>query len=134
MIDINNSKSLPEADKVALAAASKVSIFEFSRAGMLKASWEDYYRSLLVDPYDYYEANFAGTPIFRYLQTHPDMDHMNGLFRFWLSPTPTVCSKPLSRCERKRHLSLVRDQAIPSPWRARSLSWRPGDPASDVPI
>jgi competence protein ComEC len=84
MIDINNSKSLPEADKVALAAASKVSIFEFSRAGVLKASWEDYYRSLLVDPYDYYEANFAGTPIFRYLQTHPDMDHMNGLFRFFM--------------------------------------------------
>jgi hypothetical protein len=38
MIDINNSKSLPEADKVALAEARHVSIFEFSRSGVLKAS------------------------------------------------------------------------------------------------
>ena len=58
---------------------------------MLKASWEDYYRSLLVDPYDYYQANFAGKEIFRYLQTHPDMDHMSGLYRFfWQERVPPV--------------------------------------------
>ncbi len=91
MIDINNSKSLPEDDKVALAAANRVSILEFSRSGVLKASWEDYYQSLLVDPYDYYQANFAGTSIFRYLQTHPDMDHMSGLWRFfWQGEVPLL--------------------------------------------
>jgi competence protein ComEC len=85
MVDINNSKSLPTDDKIALAEARQMDVLEFSRSGVLKAgwSWEDYYKSLLVDPYDYYQANFAGTPIFRYLQTHPDMDHMGGLFRFF---------------------------------------------------
>jgi competence protein ComEC len=86
MIDINNSKSLPWDDRVALAAASRVDVLEFSRSAVLKGgrSWEDYYKSLLVDPYDYYQANFADTTIFRYLQTHPDMDHMSGLCRFFI--------------------------------------------------
>lgn len=86
MIDINNSKSLPWNDEVALAAASKVDVLEFSRSAVLKGgrSWEDYYKSLLVDPYDYYQENFSGKEVFRYLQTHPDMDHMGGLYRFFV--------------------------------------------------
>src|SRR5258708_24621752 len=66
MIDVNNSKSLPTEDKVALAAANRMNILEFSRPGLLNEcrSWEDYYKSLLVDPYDYYQANFAGASIF----------------------------------------------------------------------
>jgi hypothetical protein len=35
----------------------------------------------LTDPIDYLKRNFSGRPIFRYIQTHPDMDHMAGLFR-----------------------------------------------------
>lgn len=35
----------------------------------------------LTDPIDYFKANFAGRPIFRYIQSHPDMDHMAGLYR-----------------------------------------------------
>lgn len=36
----------------------------------------------LVDPIDYLKANFPGQKsIFRYIQTHPDMDHMGGLHR-----------------------------------------------------
>jgi competence protein ComEC len=86
MIDINKSKSLPWDDMVALAAASHVDVLEFSRSAVLKGgrSWEDYYKSLLVDPYDYYQEKFTGREIFRYLQTHPDMDHMGGLFRFFV--------------------------------------------------
>jgi competence protein ComEC len=86
MIDINNSRSLPADDKVALAEARGISVLEFSWRGLQKEarSWEDYYSSLLVDPYEYYEANFAGKSIFRYLQTHPDMDHMSGLSRFFV--------------------------------------------------
>jgi hypothetical protein len=37
----------------------------------------------LTDPITYYKAHFAGRPIFRYVQTHPDMDHMAGLHRIW---------------------------------------------------
>jgi beta-lactamase superfamily II metal-dependent hydrolase len=84
MIDINNSKSLPEDDEIALAISKGVSLSSFKRAGLFqKQSWEDYYRSLLVDPADYWKANFEGRGIFRYIQSHPDMDHMSGLFRFF---------------------------------------------------
>jgi len=38
----------------------------------------------LTDPIDYFKANFAGRPIFRYIQSHPDMDHMAGLYRIWV--------------------------------------------------
>jgi competence protein ComEC len=85
MIDINNSKSLPEDDVEALAASKSMPVWLFKRAGSFSGtrSWEDYYRSLLVDPVDYYRENFDGQSIFRYVQTHPDMDHMGGLHRFF---------------------------------------------------
>ena len=86
MIDINNSKSLPIEDEIALAEAQRVSLKEFRGRIFLpkdQMSWEDYYRSLLVDPVDYFKANFPGRSVFRYIQTHPDMDHMSGLFRFF---------------------------------------------------
>lgn len=35
----------------------------------------------LTDPIDYLKRNFPNRPIFRYIQTHPDMDHMAGLYR-----------------------------------------------------
>jgi hypothetical protein len=91
MIDINNSKSLPDTDKLALAAVKGMSVREFAGAGlrMGSRSWQQYYESLLVDPYDYYQANFRSRSIFRYLQTHPDMDHMSGLYRFfWQAAVP----------------------------------------------
>jgi competence protein ComEC len=85
MIDINNSKSLPEDDVIALAERHGVSPLDFRYSRLLKGarSWQDYYRSLLVDPFDYYKEHFDGRSIFRYVQTHPDMDHMSGLHRFF---------------------------------------------------
>jgi beta-lactamase superfamily II metal-dependent hydrolase len=90
MIDINNTKSLPHDDEVALAAEHQLSLTEFKSAMFGKAltswqrkSWEDHYEDLLVDPIDFYRANFDGRSIFRYIQTHPDMDHMTGLHRFF---------------------------------------------------
>jgi competence protein ComEC len=35
----------------------------------------------LTNPIDYLKARFAGRAIFRYIQTHPDMDHMAGIHR-----------------------------------------------------
>jgi len=35
----------------------------------------------LTNPIDYLKAKFPGRSIFRYIQTHPDMDHMAGLHR-----------------------------------------------------
>lgn len=35
----------------------------------------------LIDPVSYITTHFPGQAIFRYIQTHPDMDHMAGLYR-----------------------------------------------------
>lgn len=83
MVDINNSKTLPVEDIVSLAKARDMSVYEFKAITASGRSWEDYYKSLLVDPCDYYKQHFAGRSIFRYVQTHPDMDHMSGLYRFF---------------------------------------------------
>jgi beta-lactamase superfamily II metal-dependent hydrolase len=87
MIDINNSKSLPEPDIDALAEDLGLTASAFRAGGSPPAgfkSWEEYYRSFLVDPVDYFRETFGGdATVFRYIQTHPDMDHMSGLFRFF---------------------------------------------------
>lgn len=92
MIDINNSKSLPETDINALAESVGISVASFKSIQLIGGnfrSWEDYYKSLLVDPADYYKENFDGRSIFRYIQTRPDMDHMSGLHRyFWQDEIP----------------------------------------------
>lgn len=100
MIDINNSTSLPESDEIALAENKSMSLAEFqksvitlSHSGQLveKKSWEEYYKGLLVDPVDYYRENFDGQKVFRYIQTHPDLDHMSGLYRFfWQEEIPLI--------------------------------------------
>jgi len=92
MIDINNSKSLPEDDVIALAERHGVSPLDFRYSRLLKGtwSWQDYYKSLLVDPFDYYKEHFDGRSIFRYVQTHPDMDHMSGLHRFFWQEEVTL--------------------------------------------
>lgn len=38
----------------------------------------------LTNPIHYLKAKFTGRPIFRYIQTHPDMDHMAGLYKIWV--------------------------------------------------
>lgn len=85
LIDINNSKALSDPEKAALAASRGITAYEFSRPGSyaFNKSWEEYYKSLLVDPYDYYVEHFGTTPVFRHIQTHPDMDHMSGLHNFY---------------------------------------------------
>ncbi len=89
MVDVNNSTTMPTNDKVALAEAKGISFQTFVSAEYGKRSWAAYYDSLLIDPYDYYQEHFLGRSIFRYVQTHPDMDHMSGLHRFfWHEKVP----------------------------------------------
>jgi len=87
MIDINNSRSLPEKDQQGLAEARGLSLDVFQGRGIVieagKQSWQQYYDSLLVDPVDHYKKLFPGRAVFRYIQTHPDMDHMSGLHRLF---------------------------------------------------
>lgn len=37
------------------------------------------YEIALTNPVEFFLRNFAGRPIFRYVQSHPDLDHMRGL-------------------------------------------------------
>src|ERR1044072_7031384 len=84
MIDINNSTTLPDADEIALAENKGLSLGAFKASSLTTRSWEDYYKGKLVDPIEYWRANFSGRSLFRYIQTHPDMDHMGGLAGlFW---------------------------------------------------
>jgi competence protein ComEC len=97
MIDINNSKTLPTGDEAALAAHAGVPLSVFRGAGLSRSaiptrSWEDYYRSLLVDPYDYFSTTFPGRGLFRYIQTHPDLDHLSGLHNFFIDKKVAVQS------------------------------------------
>lgn len=83
MVDINNSKSLPEEDQIALllnAGFSESDIRVAKMLGTLEAK-SDPFKKLLVDPVEFYKSHYGAAPIFRYIQTHPDMDHMSGLFR-----------------------------------------------------
>ena len=85
MVDINNSKTLSDKDIAGLAASHNMSIWELRNSirGFTNKSWEEFYKDKLVDPHDYYVDNFNGKSIFRYIQTHPDLDHMSGLHRFF---------------------------------------------------
>lgn len=74
MIDINNCKTLT-ADELELFNESKLI------TASIRQHDEQYYSDRLVDPIEYWKNNFAGKAIFRYIQTHPDMDHMSGLYR-----------------------------------------------------
>lgn len=83
MIDINNSMALSDDDELELAAQKGITLESFRKAAFGKVSWEEYYKSLLVDPTEYFQEKFEGKGLFRYIQTHPDMDHMSGLCRFF---------------------------------------------------
>ncbi|HEU5205376.1 MAG TPA: hypothetical protein VFU17_13880 [Candidatus Limnocylindrales bacterium] len=87
MVDVNNSKSIPTQDQVALAEAHGRNLISFSSERVLETgyrTWADYYTSLLVDPAEYFRIHFPNRAVHRYIQTHPDMDHMTGLHRFFL--------------------------------------------------
>jgi len=61
----------------------------------------------LTNPIDYYKARFTGRPIFRYIQTHPDMDHMAGLYRIWVEERiPIVNFWDTSHCIEKDEAAL----------------------------
>jgi len=93
MVDINNSESLSDETELAADLGLTIAQFKYVRAASINKSWEDYYKSLLVDPYDYYKDNLMSKygSIFRYIQTHPDMDHMSGLHRFfWEEKVPLL--------------------------------------------
>jgi competence protein ComEC len=91
MVDINNSRTLDDDSEQELEneIAKRQGVGDLSvyrLLGSLPQSVSDsmtkYREEFLTDPVDYFLQHFGrDRHIFRYIQTHPDMDHMTGLYR-----------------------------------------------------
>ena len=44
----------------------------------------------LVDPAEFFKQRFYGREVFRFILTHPDMDHMSGLYRLFSSEQESI--------------------------------------------
>ena len=84
MIDINNSKALDEDSMEEIATnflGMNVSLYSlYKSSGMLEDKLKEYTIDL-IDPIEYYKDKFPKRSIFRFIVTHPDMDHLSGLWR-----------------------------------------------------
>jgi competence protein ComEC len=86
MIDINDSGLLDEdtedelGRKMDTLGPSIYRVLGLDLPELLKKKLQEYITTKIEDPVRYFTANF-GTSIFRYIQSHPDMDHMSGLAR-----------------------------------------------------
>src|SRR5579871_2573894 len=85
MIDINNGSELDRQSVSELAAAYGLSEQTRSlrkilgRASDASLLAEKGYDIELTNPVAFLTANYGGKPIFRFIQTHPHLDHMRGL-------------------------------------------------------
>ena len=100
MVDINNSDSLDDDTRRELAEEYGIVGTEYATKTYLSAILGESFRKKylagagydipLTDPVDYYLQNWANEPIFRYIQTHPDCDHLRGLDRLREENIPTL--------------------------------------------
>ncbi len=91
MIDINNGQDFdPDTDKELKAARIvRKSLLAKKKAFMNSLGFRfderseasGGYASELTDPVEYYLKHWPGQPIFRFILTHPDLDHIRGLSR-----------------------------------------------------
>lgn len=103
MIDINNSQDYdPATRQEILAEQSGATTLASFQA---YAAIETIETRELTDPVDFLTTNFPGRPLWRFILTHPDLDHMRGLkkllnhvkiINFWdtanTKPTPSYRS------------------------------------------
>jgi beta-lactamase superfamily II metal-dependent hydrolase len=110
VVDINNSQKYDAESHEELVAEQFAMLKNGSRGLFTAALAAESYaneveRQELTDPIRFLKDTYPGKKIFRYIQTHPDMDHMRGLKRlydeigftnFWdtknTKPTPSFSS------------------------------------------
>lgn len=93
IIDINNAKSLDEDEQKELLESVGLSYSEYTLQRKLQEAFRTNLTSIYefaqekkrtlptpIDPIDYIK-DLNIQSFFRYVQTHPDMDHMSGLYR-----------------------------------------------------
>lgn len=93
LVDINNSKVLDEETEAELASINPFGYGLYKSRGyrgitLLEKSVADFVEP--VDPVSYLKDKFPGKSIFRFIMTHPDMDHMSGLYRLGTEGIPIV--------------------------------------------
>ena len=92
VVDINNSKAFDEdTEKEIRLEAKSFGTQAYLHAltkgddrytsSMYEAAYYQKYQRMLSDPVEFLQAKFPGRGIFRFILTHPDMDHMTGLYR-----------------------------------------------------
>lgn len=84
MVDINNSRVLDEESARELGKLYGVTDEQWvltSMSGERPQKIREYEETVLTDPVDFYLDKCGNKNIFRFILTHPDMDHMTGLYK-----------------------------------------------------
>lgn len=88
MVDINNSKSIDDTTAEELGAGTNFSLMKsiYKNLSVSKSNYELLLESRVnfvepIDPISYIKEKFGSASWFRFVLTHPDMDHMSGLKR-----------------------------------------------------
>lgn len=83
MVDINNCKTLDDTSRAELAESKGLIpvIYEIARQLKIGPDALKEYEDLLEDPIDVLKRECPGDHVFRFVATHPDMDHLTGLYR-----------------------------------------------------
>lgn len=92
MVDINNSDALDDDTRLELAQAFGITGSAYAVKQAVAEALGQSFRKLylteagydidLTDPVSYYKARWGTDAIFRFVLTHPDLDHMRGVVRF----------------------------------------------------
>jgi len=84
MIDINNGEELDQESFNEISSYYQLGLYERSLAKLAglseyKILQQKGYDIALTNPIKFLKEYYLNKPIFRYIQTHPDLDHMRGL-------------------------------------------------------
>lgn len=100
IIDINNADHLDEDSRKELAEAYGIVGRDYASATLVASMLNQSFRKTilaskgydveLTDPVAYFLANWKGQSIFRFIATHPDLDHLRGLRRISQEQIPIL--------------------------------------------
>lgn len=79
MIDINNGSELDSLSRREISAKYGATLGLLGHLSNQTTLAQKGYGVSLTNPIDFFARVYPGRPIFRYIQTHPDIDHMRGI-------------------------------------------------------
>ncbi len=111
IIDVNNSPGLDDQAEQELAKAHgvDVSLYEvlklFNKLPSSFVKELDAFSDRLVDPADFMNDKFPSSSVWRFILTHPDMDHLSGLYRLFNSSQENIDLTCFWDTENEREMS-----------------------------